>query len=92
MSFPAPSSNPAALGIGLAQSERYLREHHSTAPVVAIHNVVLHAAVEGGIIAAAAMLLLPLAIIGRWRVAARLPSRGWPAFLVSWEVAVLFAV
>lgn len=80
------------LGIGLAQSERYLREHHSTAPVVAIHNIVLHAAVEGGIIAAAAMLLLPLAIFGLWRTAALRPARGWLAFLVCWEAAVLVAV
>jgi O-antigen ligase len=79
------------LGIGVMQSARYLREHHSTAPVVTIHNVVLHAAVEGGVIAGVAILLLPLAIIALWRAAARLAARGWPAFLVSWETAVLLA-
>ena len=80
------------IGIGAAQSERYLREHHSTAPVVTIHNIVLHAAVEGGLIAASAMLLLPLSIAALWRAAAREPVRGWPAFLVSWETSVLLAV
>ncbi len=80
------------MGIGLGQSASYLLEHHSTAPVVNVHNIVMHAAVEGGVIAAVCLILLPIAIVVLWIAAARLypdPSRD---LLLNWEVATLGAI
>jgi len=80
-------------GIGLGQSERYLLEHHSTAPVVNVHNVVMHATVEGGFLAGASMLLLPLAIFALAAAAARRTgSDHRQRFLVHWCAASLLAI
>ena len=80
-------------GIGLGQSERYLREHHSTAPVVNVHNVVMHATVEGGLVAGASVLLLPLAMV-RLAVSAARNAGGdhRKRFLVHWCAASLLAI
>jgi len=79
------------VGIGLGQSEAYLREQHSPAVVVAIHNVVLHAAVEGGMLAAAGVLMLPVAIFALWRAASHRVQGPADRFTLNWEVATLIA-
>jgi O-antigen ligase len=81
-----------AFGIGLGQSEHYLRVKHSPALVVNIHNVVLHAAVEGGILAAAGVLMLPMAIGVLWRAAATIRRDPLGRFLLHWQVATLVAI
>jgi O-antigen ligase len=80
------------LGIGVGQSEAYLRDHHSTAAVVNVHNIVLHAAVEGGLLAAVCILLLPLSILALWRSALRSAHTPAKLLLVNWEVSTLLAV
>jgi O-antigen ligase len=81
------------LGIGLGQSERYLRERHSTARVVNVHNVVMHAAVEGGLLAGASVLLLPLAIVALAVAAARNAGKDHRRrFLVNWSAASLLGI
>jgi O-antigen ligase len=80
------------LGIGVGQSEAYLRNQHSTAPVVTIHNVVLHAAVEGGVLAAASIMLIPVAIVVLWRAALRRVRSPEESFLLNWQVATLLAI
>src|SRR5262249_7764349 len=78
-------------GIGVGASENYLRDHHSTAQVVSIHNVVIHAAVEGGILAAASILMIPIGIAVLWRAASgtRDSTR---AFLRDWQMSSLMAI
>jgi len=81
------------LGIGLGQSERYLREHHSTSPIVLVHNVVLHAAVEGGILAGASVLLFPLAMVAlAVRATKNAAGDRWKQFLVNWCAVTLLAI
>jgi len=78
------------VGLGLRQSEPYLSETPSPPLVLEIHNVVMHAAVEGGAVAALAIALMPIAIVLLWRAAWALqPGSRW---LVNWLGAALTAI
>jgi len=78
------------VGLGLRQSEAYLSESPSPPLVLEIHNVVMHAAIEGGAVAALAIALLPIGIVLLWRAAWMLqPDARW---IVNWLGASLTAI
>jgi hypothetical protein len=81
------------VGVGVAQSERYLRFHQSSAKVVNVHNVIMHAAVEGGALAGLAIALIPIAIGVLWVAAARDTGPGLHSRLfLNWAGSSLVAV
>lgn len=81
------------VGVGIGASERYLQEHHSTSLVVAIHNVVMHAGVEGGILAAIAIAMIPIALAVLWRSASdRTGGSSLRQFVLDWAVSSLAAI
>jgi O-antigen ligase len=78
------------VGLGLRQSERYLDETPSPPLVLEIHNVVMHAAIEGGAVAALAIALMPIGIVLLWRAAWTLQSDA--RWIVNWLGASLTAI
>jgi hypothetical protein len=85
-------ADSGAIGIGFGRSEGYLRDRHSPASVVNIHNVVLHAAVEGGVLASIGVLMLPLAICVLWRSATPMARAPSDRFVLYWLVSTLLAI
>jgi O-antigen ligase len=59
------------VGIGMGHSGRYLPKAFVEGRVDAIHNAVLHAGVEGGALAAASLVVLPIGFVVLWRRARR---------------------
>jgi O-antigen ligase len=55
------------VGIGLNQSPDYLPRTLLESKVDAVHNVVLHNAIEAGLLAGIAWLLLPVVAFDLWR-------------------------
>jgi hypothetical protein len=82
----------AALGIGVGQSENVLREAHSPAVVVLVHNLIMHAAVEGGLLAALGLMMLPIGMIVLWRAALRQSCNRAERLLSNWEFSTLLAI
>jgi O-antigen ligase len=80
------------LGLGLRQSAEYLNETPAPPPVVEVHNVVVHAAVEGGIAAGLALLLLPLGIVMLWMAACERHTNPSDRLLINWAGATLIAI
>jgi O-antigen ligase len=80
------------VGLGIQQSEKYLAELPSPPLVIQVHNVVMHAAVEGGIVAALALALLPLAIILLWVAGVHVRRDLASRLLVHWAGASLIAI
>jgi O-Antigen ligase len=82
------------VGLGVAQSPTYLTEHQSSAKVVSVHNIIMHAAVEGGVLAGLAVALMPIAIAVLLVAAARAESTAvrFSRLLLSWEGASLAAI
>ncbi len=81
------------VGLGVAQSARYLTLHQSSAKVVNVHNVIMHAAVEGGALAGLAIALIPIAIGVLWVAAARNAAPGVPSRLfLNWAGSSLVAI
>jgi O-antigen ligase len=64
--WPFVASSPL-LGVGINESHRYLPERLVVGNIASVHNVIMHAAVEIGVIAAAALLALPIAATALWR-------------------------
>jgi O-antigen ligase len=80
------------VGLGLRQSAQYMSETPAPPPVVEVHNIVMHAAVEGGAVAALALILLPLAIVLLWIAARRATADRASQVLVNWLGASLIAI
>ena len=82
------------VGLGVAQSPRYLTEHQSSARVVIVHNIIMHAAVEGGVLAGLAIALMPIAIGVLWAAAAKRNSESMrhSRLLLSWEGSSLISI
>jgi O-antigen ligase len=81
-----------AIGIGPGQSESYLRRHRSSSPVVNIHNVILHATVEGGALAGASLVMMPIGIAALWLAAWRRHADPVHRFITNWTVTTLAAI
>jgi O-antigen ligase len=75
--YPRVAESPL-VGVGLNESSKHLPAHLVRAAVPAVHNVVLHAAVESGIPAALALTALPGIVFLLWR-RARLDTRDDPS-------------
>jgi len=82
-----PWSQNVFVGIGAQQSESYLPGRLVEGKVAAVHNVVLHAAIEGGLLAGLVWLLLPAVIVRMWQDA-RIVRRD----LADWALASLLAI
>jgi O-antigen ligase len=80
------------IGLGVRQSPRYLSETPAPPPVVEIHNPVMHAAVEGGIGAALALVLLPVGILLLWIAARASHLVTTDRMLIDWAGASLLAI
>jgi O-antigen ligase len=88
-----PFAASPLVGIGLGQSGSYLPPDFVAGRVGAIHNVVLHAGVEGGLPAAFAMLLLPVAFIVMWIRAKQSTAPAGPdRLLAHWLLASLLGI
>jgi hypothetical protein len=82
-----PWSQNVFVGIGARQSESYLPGRMIEGRVDAVHNVVLHAAIEGGLLSGLVWLLLPAVIVRMWWDA-RIVHRD----LADWALASLLAI
>jgi O-antigen ligase len=80
------------VGLGLRQSPRYLEETPSPPPVVEAHNTVIHAAVEGGVMAALSVMLLPVGIVMLWMASRQQYSGSHDQLLIDWSGATLIAI
>jgi hypothetical protein len=79
------------VGLGIGQSAEYVDRLPAPPPVVNVHNVIVHAAVEGGIAAAAALALLPIAFLLLWRHGTT-SSAGTDRVRLNWAFASLLAI
>jgi O-Antigen ligase len=86
----AISASPI-VGVGTGQAPRYFADLPVPPVVVTAHNILLHAAMEGGLLAAVALGLIPLGIIMLWyRGLTTAPQAERPA--LNWAFSTLMAV
>lgn len=87
-----PFSEQPLLGVGLNHSELHIPLALVQGSVDAVHNIVLNAMVEGGIVAGLAMLLLPVACLRSWGGSAAWRPRARRTRTSDWAVASLLGV
>src|SRR5262249_7059148 len=85
-------SDSPFVGLGLGQSPAFMSALPVPPLVVNAHNVILHAAVEGGICGALALAMLPLGFIVLFKAGRRLRPRVEERLILNWTFASLMAI
>jgi O-antigen ligase len=80
------------VGVGAAQSAARLERLPVPPDIVNVHNILLHAAMEGGIGAALALALLPAGLLLLWIAGARAVQEPAGRTLLNWAFACLLAI
>jgi O-antigen ligase len=79
------------IGVGIGQSPDYFEQLPVPPVVVNAHNLILHASMEGGLLAGAALCLLPIGIFALW-LDGRRRVTGDDRVSLNWAFATLAAV
>lgn len=76
------------IGTGTGQAPLVFSEQPVPPVVVTVHNIILHATMEGGLLAGAGLALLPVGVLLLWRQAVKI-GQTVERFHVNWSLATL---